>query len=211
MFFRVLLSSVLLMMSSFAMAATASATDALGSLLDSFQGLTARFQQTTYGTQHRVLQQASGEMAISRPDKFRWNTLMPNKQLIIMDGKSIWVYDVDLEQASVRPITKNQGQTPAMLLSGSTQQIQKYYRIQWAKPAESHIMAFTLTPIQKDGLFRSLTMTFQDQSLTSMVFHDNLGQLINISFTQVIKNPRIAAKQFQFKPPKGIDVIGANT
>ena len=45
-------------------------------------------------------------------------TLTPSEQLIIGDGKQVWIYDVELEQITHRTSDAAVSQTPAMLLSG---------------------------------------------------------------------------------------------
>lgn len=196
-----------LLLSTSVFAAPQSATQLFEQTLSPIHSMTANFKQVTYATSGRPLQRASGSMAVARPNKFRWYTLKPNKQLVVTDGKLLWVYDVDLEQASVRYLKKMQNNNPAMLLSGNVQETEKYYQIQ-VKQQKANAVTFSLKPKQKDGLFKQLELSFNHNKLTSMVFRDNLGQLVKVSFSSINMNPTIPAKQFRFKAPKGVDVIG---
>lgn len=205
--FRNSLFTLALLVSTTVLAAPESATQLFEQTLSPIRSMTANFKQVTYATSGRPLQQANGNMAIARPNKFRWYILKPNKQLIVTDGKLLWVYDVDLEQASVRYLKKMQNNNPAMLLSGNVQQTEKYYQIQ-VKQQTANGLIFSLKPKQKDGLFKQLELSFNHNKLTSMVFRDNLGQLVKVSFSHITMNPAIPAKQFRFKAPKGVDVIG---
>jgi outer membrane lipoprotein carrier protein len=210
MLIRFLLMLCLSLVTTLNFAASNNGTAALDALLQSFNRLSANFSQTTQGTDGRILQEAQGNMALARPNQFRWYTLKPTKQLIVMNATKLWVYDVDLEQVSVRPVRGTNQDTPAMLLSGSIQDIEKYYRIELTHH-DANTDVFTLSPLKKEGLFRRLTMVFEHQQLSNMAFADNLGQIIRISFSKVVKNPTLPASQFQFKPPAGVDVIGAKS
>ena len=48
-------------------------------------------------------------MALERPGRFRWQTKEPMEQLVVADGQKMWVYDVDLEQVTVKKQEKGLG------------------------------------------------------------------------------------------------------
>ncbi|MDQ8036718.1 MAG: outer-membrane lipoprotein carrier protein LolA, partial [Pedobacter sp.] len=58
-----------------------------------------------------------------------------------------------------------------------------------------------------DALFETLRVRFKGNQLVQMVLVDALGQKTDIRFSNVQVNPAIAAAQFEFTPPKGVDVI----
>ncbi len=200
--------TLLILMPAIALAVPNDASAAFEKILGSLKSMTANFQQKTFNSKGKLLQQASGTMAVERPKKFRWYTLKPNKQLIVTDGNLLWIYDVDLEQASVRYLKKLQNNTPAMLLSGSASDIEKNYQIELVKQQQTQ-QIFKLTPKQQQGVFQQLHMAFNNNQLIRMEFKDNLGQFVKLNFSAVKVNPNIAANQFTFKPPAGVDVIGA--
>ncbi len=118
----VLLLSIL---TSTALAATPSQN--LASLLSNYQSLQANFTQTITDEKGKVLQKSRGKMSLKRPGQFRWQITAPNKQLIIANNKYLWIYDVDLEQATRQKINKANANSPAWLLSGSVTQIQQRF------------------------------------------------------------------------------------
>ena len=79
---------------------------------------TARFNQVVLDESLNMLQESSGTLWIQRPNRFRWNYDVPFEQQIVGDGKKIWVYDVELQQVTVRQLTGGLGNTPAILLAG---------------------------------------------------------------------------------------------
>lgn len=86
--------------------------------LQGLQSLQAQFKQTLTDRNGQTVEEASGTLAIRRPDRFRWDYRQPNEQLIVADGARIWLYDADLEQVTVRKLDDTLSATPAMLLSG---------------------------------------------------------------------------------------------
>ena len=54
---------------------------------------------------------------LARPGKFRWDYSEP-AQLIVSDGVTVWLYDEELAQVTVRPAAEALIGTPALLLSG---------------------------------------------------------------------------------------------
>ena len=64
------------------------------------------------------MRSAAGRLYLQKPGKFRWDYSEPSEQLILADGKQIWFYDKDLQQANVRNMDASLANTPAVLLSG---------------------------------------------------------------------------------------------
>ena len=78
----------------------------------------AQFKQVLTDRNGQTIEEASGTLAISRPDRFRWDYRKPYEQVIVADVTRIWIYDSDLEQVTVRKLDETLSATPAMLLSG---------------------------------------------------------------------------------------------
>ena len=83
--------------------------------LDTFQ---SQFIQTVIDSDGQQVQRSEGTVWIRKPGRFRWDYRTPYRQLIVADGKRLWTYDEDLEQATVKPVDEALSSTPAMLLSG---------------------------------------------------------------------------------------------
>lgn len=110
-------------MSTTVFAATAAteqqATANLVKQLSNIRSLTANFEQTTKITNPKATQKKGlsaqhmnqtfrGVMKVQRPGKFYWETTAPSKQTIATTGKTVWIYDPDLQQA-VRQSLDEQG------------------------------------------------------------------------------------------------------
>mgnify|MGYP005996639549 CR=1 FL=1 len=93
------------------------ATVSLQSLLNNIQSMQASFEQTTIGQSHQV---SYGNVAIQKPGKFRWEITKPQQQIILANGKTVTIYNVALQQATIQNQTQ-QIDSPAALLSGDNE------------------------------------------------------------------------------------------
>src|SRR5258708_6431935 len=109
--------------------ASPTANQNLSTLLSSFHAMTAKFTQVLYNAHGRPTQKSQGQMALERPGKFRWDVNHPNPQLLIADGRYLWVYDKDLQQATRQAFNKNNANSPASLLSGSVETLQQRFSV----------------------------------------------------------------------------------
>lgn len=193
------------------------ATANLVKQLSNIKSLSANFEQTTKATvatkapqkkgltgQH-MNQTFKGVMKVARPGKFFWETTSPSKQTIVTTGKTVWIYDPDLQQAVRQSLDDQVANTPALLLSGNTSQIMNAYRVTQPDKGKTY---YTLYPKDRDGAFQSLTISFGVNKAPSlMILEDSLGQTTQVRFNNVKVNPTIPASTFNFTPPKGTDII----
>lgn len=190
-----------------ALEAHAAATDKLKSFISATRSAQANFTQEVQDKNGKRLQSASGTMQFVRPGKFRWEYRKPYAQLIVGDGQKFWMYDVDLNQVTVKRLDAALGSSPAALLSGSNE-IER---------------GFTLSDIQgRDGLewlqakpksnettFEKILMAFNSKSqLVVMELHDAFGNHTVLRFSELLNNPPMSSQRFKFVPPKGADVLG---
>ena len=177
----------------------------LTTLLNQAQTISGRFSQLTLDGSGTQLQETSGEMALKRPGQFRWHTDAPMEQLLVSNGQTIWLYDPDLEQVTIQKMDQRLTHTPALLLSGDVSKIAESFDIILKEGGD--VVDFILKPKAADSLFESLRLSFRGGMLNDMQLIDNVGQRTNILFLGVKMNPPIAASQFTFEVPAGVDVI----
>jgi outer membrane lipoprotein carrier protein len=197
--------AVLLCSLLFTLPVTASDADELAYQLKLLKTFSGGFQQNLVDDKGSLLQKSSGVFFLQRPGYFHWETKEPFPQLLISDLDSIWLYDPDLEQATVRQYDEKMTATPALLLSGDVSKINQHYQVE--KKSDNN---YLLTPKDPQELFVNLSVTFVDQQLSSMSLKDSLGQTTTFSFIDGIYNQEIPQDMFSFTPPAGTDVIVGN-
>jgi outer membrane lipoprotein carrier protein len=188
-----------------ALPALADANALLQEFVEKTRTLQGRFVQTVQDRKGRVTQESKGEFAISRPGKFRWSYAAPYSQLIVGDGKKVWIHDADLEQVTVRKFDTAMGATPAALLAGSNE-IEKHFNLTEGGKQQG-LEWLEATPKEKEGTFSKVRMGFDGSDLRAMELQDNFGQTTRLRFTSLQLNPMLGNDLFRFKPPKGADVI----
>lgn len=178
----------------------------LEAFVDSTKGLKANFTQTVFDRTGRKTQESSGNLHFSRPGKFRWAYQKPYAQLIVGDGKKLWIHDEDLDQVTVRKLDQALGDSPAALLAGNND-IEKLFTLKDAGIKDG-IEWLEATPKSKEGSFEKVRMGFKDADLQVMELKDNFGQTTLLRFSSLQRNPAMGSSLFRFSPPKGADVIG---
>lgn len=190
----------------FSINATAIDAQDLSSYLKQLNNLTARFVQHTHDGQGSLLQTQTGKIYLQHPNKFRWESEPPFEQLLLTNGSTLWQYDQDLDQVTVQTLDQRISATPALLLSGNFQDIEKEYDIYAEELQEEH--HFVLIPKRADSLFDRLRMEFdRDKMLRRMIIKDEVGQKTVISLSNFNNQGALKSELFNFIAPEGVDVI----
>lgn len=171
----------------------------------SLQSMDAEFDQATRDNSGKVLQAMSGSLLVAKPGKMRWQTAAPYEQLVVADGKLVWTYDMDLEQVTIRDMDQRIQETPALLLTGSAEDVEKSFVVAEEKTTSDRV--FQLVPKDPSQLFESLEFHYQGEKLARLMIFDAAGQVTEISFRNVQLNQPMDKHAFVFDVPEGVDVI----
>jgi outer membrane lipoprotein carrier protein len=199
-------SCVLAVLSAAAAAALANPLADVEKYMSGLATWSADFTQTIDDGHGNVMRSAAGRLYLQKPGKFRWDYSQPSEQLILADGKEIWFYDKDLQQANVRPMDASLSSTPAVLLSGSGSLGDQFDVT--ALPASGGLEWYQLIPKHQDTDFQLVRIGFNKGELASMFLADKLNQITQLTFTNPKRNAKFAPDLFSFVPPPGVDVIG---
>lgn len=155
---------------------------------------------------------SSGTFEFSRPNRFKFIYLKPFAQSIVADGQTLWLFDVDLNQATARKQSQVLGSTPAALIAAAPdlKALQADFTLANA-PDKEGLQWVAATPKSKDGQLDSVRVGFRaigkTAELAALEILDSFGQRSLLTFSKVEVNPALAPDSFQFKPPAGTDVI----
>ncbi|MFC2990860.1 MULTISPECIES: outer membrane lipoprotein chaperone LolA [Halomonas] len=199
---------ILFIVAPLAMPLTALASegaDRLTRILEPLQTFEARFEQHILDASGERLQEAHGRMWLARPGKFRWEVEAPYQQEVISDGEEVMLHDPDLEQATIQALDHRVTHTPALLLSGSANDLVDSYDV--TRQQQGSAETFILVPTLADTLFEELKMTFRGELLTTLQMTDSTGQRTAIEFRDTQQNHAIDDSRFDFEIPEGTDVI----
>jgi chaperone LolA len=186
--------------------AYADAVASLKQFMADTQSVQADFTQTVRDQNGKVIQSASGAMQFVRPGKFRWTYRKPYEQLIIGDGEKFWLYDIDLNQVTVKKLDEALGNSPAALLAGSNE-IERGFSLKNAGMRDG-LDWLEATPKSQDTSFESIRMAFDARGeLAAMELRDMFDHITVLNFSGMKRNPSLPVQLFQFEPPKGADVL----
>jgi outer membrane lipoprotein carrier protein len=197
----------LLVLALFAASAVAGARDDLNSFTKGLKGLDGRFSQKVFDTNGKLKESSSGRVALSAPRQFRWEYTKPYPQLIVADGRKVWVYDPDLEQVTVRAQGADEQNSPLAALI-DPQRLDREFNVRELGRKDG-LEWLSLAPKRGgDASFQTARLAFSGSTLVRMEVVDALGQRTEIAFTGWKRNPSFAKSTFSYTPPKGVDVVG---
>jgi len=184
--------------------ARADAVDTLREFVRDVKTGRSTFTQTVTAPDGAKKKSSSGSFEFARPNRFRFAYAKPFEQLIVADGRKVWIYDADLNQVSARKLSNALGATPAALLAGGSLEIDFDLA---AMPAKDGLDWVKATPKAKDGAFQSVLIGFRGKDLAAVEIVDSFGQRSLLQFAQLAANVAIAPERFVFTVPPGADVI----
>ena len=186
------------------------AADAASQQFDSFlQNLTtlkAHFRQTIQRPDEDTVYASNGIFYLKRPGQLRWEYDNPPTQVIVADGKRIWLHDIELEQVSHRSQQAALKGTPAQLLSG-TMPVEENFVLEELGEQDG-LSWIELRPRDTEAQFNKVLLGFADNSLQRMAMYDSFGQITRFFFSDMERNPELDSELFVFVPPPQIDLIG---
>jgi outer membrane lipoprotein carrier protein len=182
------------------------AAAALAERLGALERLHGRFEQSLLDGRGVLLQHATGTFWADRPDRFRWETEAPFPEVLIGDGETLWLWDPDLEQVTIRPWDERLEGTPARLLSGAPEDLVDGFEVTLLEDDGARA-AFSLRPLAEYGLFERLELVFEAALPTRLVIHDGLGQRTEVTLRDVTTSFEADPERYRFEIPEGADVI----
>lgn len=185
---------------------------ALQRFMDTVDAFAASFEQTVYDADGDPLQSSSGTVVLERPARFRWEYTNSDSgadgQVLVADGERVWLYDPDLEQVTVNRIDERVAGTPLVVLMGD-EPLETGFSVTSLGNAEG-IEWFELVPVDESGDFDTVFVGLRGDALAAMELRDNFGQATQLRFDDFDGTIEPEPGLFDFEPPPGVDVIGAD-
>lgn len=193
----------------FSTMAMADGVESLKAFFHNTNAMRADFNQVVKDHKGEKVQEVGGSMKLKRPNKFRWDYNQPYEQQIVSDGKEVFLYDTDLEQVTVRELSKTLGSSPAAMLAGGDD-VEKSFTLKNAmrKDAESNMEWVLAVPKDKDSGFDRILLAFEGDKLRHLEMYDSFNHITYITFDNVERNPSMEDSTFLFTTPEGADVVG---
>lgn len=198
----------LMVMAPLALAQAAKPTPAarLAQLLQRTRSLSAQFHETVEHSNGMAIKHSSGEVLIAKPGRFLWNYKRPYRQLIVADGKTLWIYDPSLQQVTEKPEPGTLSAGPAALLAGRAN-VSKHFQVS-ALPSHDGLDWLKLVPKNPNTDYRAIELGLAPgEQIREMKLVSHLGDTTRLVFSHVVRNRPIPLSRFKFTPPAGTSVV----
>ncbi|MFB9216815.1 outer membrane lipoprotein chaperone LolA [Vibrio sinaloensis] len=174
--------------------------DELSHRLQLTEGFSADFAQQVTSPDGEVVMEGEGKVEIARPSLFRWTTTLPDENVLVSDGESLWYYSPFIEQVSIYWQEQATEQTPFVLLTRSRASDWDNYKVSQQGDV------FTLVPTAVDsnqGQFKLEIDTKGAVKGFSVIEQD--GQKSAFEFDNIdLAKPK--TERFTFTIPQGVEV-----
>jgi len=171
--------------------------------LDRFQ---AGFTQTVKTQDGRIQDQTQGQVWLQSPDKLRWVYSGDFPEVIVADGKNIWIYDESLEQVTVKPQSDQVNDSPLMILA-DVSKLDEQFQVTELGELEDMLL-LELKSLDSESEFERILLGLVPDGIRMMAMEDAFGQRTDIYFENMLMNPPADPELFIFTPPEGADVVG---
>lgn len=172
-------------------------------------GFSALFFQTSTIKAMEITDSASGKAFFKRPDKMRWEYEMPDRQTIITNGHTLWIYRPEDNQVMV-------GKAPSFFEDGKgfsflsdMESVKKKFRILLEKKAEDDIHVLKLLPREKtfDVSVVYLFVLPKTFEVIKIVTYNSYEDETQIEFRDIVFKQKLDESLFNFNIPQGIEVL----
>jgi outer membrane lipoprotein carrier protein len=174
--------------------------------------LRARFQQETRLHGFDRAQTGEGQVWILKPGMMRWDYTKPERQTIIANGETLWIYLPEERQAIRDQVNHSLGtHTPALFLAGQAR-LTELFTVAGTPiqgPSEGGVLQLELTPKAGALPYTQVQLGIDPSSYLVRLVRlvDALGNITTMWFSDIDTEGPVDASLFQFQVPPGVEVI----
>lgn len=187
------------------LALAATGPERLQDYLRGLRSLVSDFRQITLNADGDRMMESRGTFYLKRPGKFRWEYQRPVKQVIVADGKRVWLHDLELDQVSHQSQAKALSGTPARLLA-TEGPVGRHFKVTPWDAGDGREWV-ELRPKAEDTQVVRIRIGFVGKRLDTLVMEDSFGQLTRFTFTGTKRNPRLDEDLFRFDASAVVDFL----
>lgn len=166
----------------------------------------ATFEQKVIDSDGMVQDASEGELWLSRPSRFRWEYDGDFPEIIVADGERVWIYDITLEQITVKDQGSLANDSPLSLLTDLSG-LDDQFEVR-DLGVDDGLAYVELRSVMDGAEFDRVLLGIRDQQLELMAMEDAFGLRTEIRMKTSRRNPEVTSGLFVFEPPEGVDVVG---
>lgn len=180
---------------------------ALMSFLTPMTTLSGDFRQQTLDARQQSLQVVTGQFVMMREGpQLLWQTDAPDDQILRVREGTLWSLDLGLEQLVIQDLGQMLAQSPALLLTGSQQEIARQYEVELLAESANDAV-FALIPRDPSSTLERIEMRFVAGQPERLRLLDSFQQTTLVVFQNLQMNLPSGDLDFEFEIPADFDVI----
>jgi outer membrane lipoprotein carrier protein len=175
----------------------------------SVRDFSGEFTQTYRGGALKTRTVESGTVAIKQPGKMRWIYNKPERKQVISDGVKSYLYiPADKQVIESKVPTDDRASTPALFLAGKGD-VGRDFTVSLTGTQTPGTVALKLTPRRNEPDYEYFVLIVDPATLrvTSLTTRDRQGGEWSLTFSKLKENQGISDKEFEFRIPRGVDVV----
>jgi outer membrane lipoprotein carrier protein len=179
---------------------------------DAIRGFATDFVHTYRGGVLNKQLTERGRLLVKKPGKMRWEYTAPEKKLFVSDGVKIYSYVPEDKQVIVTSVPSGDRLTTPVLFLAGKGNLTRDFNPSFTDPPAGTApgsRALKLVPktAQPDYDWLVVVVDAATLGLRGLVYADPQGGTSTFSFTNLKENAGLTDKEFEFKLPRGVDVV----
>jgi outer membrane lipoprotein carrier protein len=201
---------------SAAQPATPSAVEVAAALqkkYDSVRDFTANFVHEAEGGILRRKASERGTLQVKKPGRMRWDYTAPEQKLFVSDGTKMYLYIPADRQVVVSPVPAADEATTAVLFLAGKGSLTRDFAVSFADGSGPDTYSLKLQPKlpERDYDWLQVVVDRSTLQIRTLAAGDAQGGRSTFRFSNFKENVGLADKIFEFKPPRGVDIVAPGT
>jgi outer membrane lipoprotein carrier protein len=174
--------------------------------------LKAEIAQTSFNKSLNQTIPAAGTVYLKKGGKLRWEYTEPTRQVIVSDGKTIWLYTPQLNQVNTGPAPEALAGPAGSFLSGLGK-LREHFNVRLLNPAQPKDaegnVVLDLSPKQPLPTLTRLILSLDPNGwqVRKAVVYDQFENTVTMKFSKLAINSGLEDKLFAFVTPKGVATV----
>jgi outer membrane lipoprotein carrier protein len=172
-------------------------------------GFSACFVQKSTLKAMNITDSASGKITVKRPGKMRWEYEEPDIQIIVTDGKNLWVYRPDDNQVMIGEFPSFFGDGKGASFLSDIRLIRQKFNITLENTDSNDYYILKLLSVKKtnDLSYINLSISKKTFHLEEIVTYNSYGDETQIKLIDIKLLENIDDSIFNFDIPYGTEVL----
>ena len=182
--------------------------DSVQKFYDKTRTFKARFSQRFQVKAYNKTKDSQGSVVFAKPGKMSWR-YSKNANRVVSDGKTVRIYEADSKTLFEQPMEKNQYPAALAFLVGGGN-LRKAFELTKASK-HAFVSGYVLigTPKKATASYRKIALYIdaKTRQVRRVILLDAQGNRNRFDFSRAVVNTKVAAGEFDFKPPPGTRVV----